>query len=45
MTTPLTSPKLLKTLVAAAALWAASGAALADITIGVSPPLPSRSSC
>lgn len=39
MTTPLTSPKLLKTLVAAAALWAASGAALADITIGVSLPL------
>ena len=39
MTTPLTSPKLLKTLVAAAALWATSGAALADITIGVSLPL------
>ena len=39
MTAPLTSPKLLKTLVAAAALWAASGAALADITIGVSLPL------
>jgi branched-chain amino acid transport system substrate-binding protein len=39
MTTPITSPKLLKTLVAAAALWAASGAALADITIGVSLPL------
>ena len=39
MTTPLTSPKLLKTLVAAAELWAASGAALADITIGVSLPL------
>lgn len=30
------SPTLLKTLVAAAALWAVSGAAMADITVGVS---------
>ena len=29
------SPTLLKTLVAAAALWAVSGAAMADITVGV----------
>ncbi|MDZ7856693.1 ABC transporter substrate-binding protein [Sphaerotilus sp.] len=37
--TSLPSPTLLKTLVAAAALWAVSGVAQADITIGVSLPL------
>lgn len=33
------SKPLLKTLLASAALWAVSGAAMADITIGVSLPL------
>lgn len=39
MTPSKNAPTLLKTLVAAAALWAASGAAWADITIGISLPL------
>ena len=39
MTPTKNAPTLLKTLVAAAALWAASGAAWADINIGISLPL------